>query len=285
MNHMDERMAKMESAIISLTSSNSPVELPSGYLGHEPGSETGNSRKRKALPRAVTNVERSPRSNQPPSTWNTYAVEPVSTPQFSTTAAQTLIHKELSHGIKLNKEKREAFHSALRSLSDSLNSSSNELGASNLNPPPVLTNGTIDYSSIPSLEVVQWALKRMFIKPEVLHSANKFEASRRIDAFWSLPDGLPIIDRKTIVEMAMDVQDVNTRSNNPAIVVCVNSFVAHFLLESIMAKEGETGLEERIREQITAYFSTAQLALSQISILSAPSLQNLQALIFGVRWK
>lgn len=82
--------------------------------------------------------------------------------------------------------------------------------------------------------------------------------------------------------MVLDVQDANKRQNNPAALVCVNSFTSHFLLESVMATKEKTGLEEQICEQITAYFATAQAALSQINLLSPPSLQNLQALLLGV---
>lgn len=82
--------------------------------------------------------------------------------------------------------------------------------------------------------------------------------------------------------MSVDIQDPTKRKSNPAIVVVVDTLAAHFLLQKLMSSKVKTGLEAGIQKQITAYFATAQAALSQINILATPCLQNIQALIFGV---
>ena len=80
--------------------------------------------------------------------------------------------------------------------------------------------------------------------------------------------------------MALKTQDAQGRRDNPAAVVCVCSMAAHFLLEHLITQEPSI-LDSVIRAKVAAYFATAQSALSQINLLAAPSLSNLQAFIFG----
>lgn len=80
--------------------------------------------------------------------------------------------------------------------------------------------------------------------------------------------------------MALKTQDEKGRQNNPAAVVCVCSMTAHFLLEHLITQK-PSALDSVIRAKVAAYFMSAQTALSQINLLAAPSLENLQAFIFG----
>jgi hypothetical protein len=80
--------------------------------------------------------------------------------------------------------------------------------------------------------------------------------------------------------MALKIQDAEGRKENPAAVVCVCSMTAHFLLEHMITQKPSI-LDSVIRAKVAAYFATAQNALSQINLLAAPSLENLQAFIFG----
>lgn len=80
--------------------------------------------------------------------------------------------------------------------------------------------------------------------------------------------------------MALKTQDEKGRQTNPAAVVCVCSMTAHFLLEHLITQK-PSALDSVIRAKVAAYFMTAQTALSQINLLAAPSLENLQAFIFG----
>lgn len=123
---------------------------------------------------------------------------------------------------------------------------------------------------------------------EDLHAQNCAPDSELLDCYQGTPsnlkisDGLPLITSQTVVQMSVDIQDPTKRKSNPAIVVVVDTLVAHFLLQKLMSSKVKTGLEAGIQKQITAYFATAQAALSQINILATPCLQNIQALIFGV---
>lgn len=96
-----------------------------------------------------------------------------------------------------------------------------------------------------------------------------------------MPDTLHVITRKRLSEMALDVQDPQRRKDNPAAVVCVCSLAAHFLLDHLMSTRDLKVLDAALRAKVAGYFATAQDALSQLSVLDTPSLDNLQALIFG----
>lgn len=91
------------------------------------------------------------------SIWNTYSTEPsISTPSYSAVEAQSMIQKVLSQGSRLSKEKREAFHSALGSLSESLNSSFLDASSLSSNAESLLrTQEWIDNPAIPDVEVIQ----------------------------------------------------------------------------------------------------------------------------------
>jgi len=102
------------------------------------------------------------------------------------------------------------------------------------------------------------------------------------DLLWSFPDGIPMITSKVLLQMSIDVRDCQRRKSNPAWVVCVNTLVAHFLLQKLMSATTKNGLEGSIQHKISAYFATSQKALSRIHTLAPPCLQNIQALVFGV---
>jgi hypothetical protein len=99
---------------------------------------------------------------------------------------------------------------------------------------------------------------------------------------WNVPDGLPIVSRQALVQMALAIEDGLHHPQHAAFVVCINSTVAYFLLEYTTTCKAKTGLEDHLRAEITAYFETAQAALDCIGPAYAPSLPALQALVYGV---
>jgi hypothetical protein len=107
-------------------------------------------------------------------------------------------------------------------------------------------------------------------------------ATKAVDPLWSLPDGLPIVSRKSLAEMALAVSEQQGHPQYSAFVVCVNSSVAYFLLEYTAACKTTTGLEGKMQDEVTAYFATARTAPSRIGPSCAPSLAALQALVYGV---
>jgi hypothetical protein len=115
----------------------------------------------------------------------------------------------------------------------------------------------------------------------MMHADNSL-ATKAVDALWSLPDGLPIVSRKSLAEMALTVSTQQNHPQYPAFVVCVNSSVAYFLMEYIAACKTTTGLEGRLQDDVAIYFATARAALSRIGPSCAPSLAALQALVYGV---
>jgi hypothetical protein len=113
-------------------------------------------------------------------------------------------------------------------------------------------------------------------------------ATKAVDALWSLPDGLPIVSRKSLAEMALAMNKQQDHPQYPAYIVCVNSSVSYFLMEHTAACKTTTGLEESMQDNVAAYFATARAALSRIGPSCAPSLSTLQALVYGVSlliWK
>lgn len=91
------------------------------------------------------------------SIWNTYSTEPsISAPPYSAVEARSMIQKVLSHGNKLSEQKREAFQSALGSLSESLKSSFLDASSLSSNAESLLrTQEWIDNPAIPDVEVIQ----------------------------------------------------------------------------------------------------------------------------------
>ncbi|KAH7322494.1 hypothetical protein B0I35DRAFT_476442 [Stachybotrys elegans] len=176
--------------------------------------------------------------------------------------AREIIQHELSQSRYIRKHKSESLRSALETLKEALKTDRPQKPVSHL-----ARTLPVDQWVIPPLEVVQW----------MLTSANA------VDLLWSLPDGLPIVSRQSLVDMflALDAEKQH-RHHHPAFVVCVNSSVAYFLLESMTAREAVTGLENNMRNQITSYFATAQAALHFISPSHPPSLPTLQALVYGL---
>lgn len=74
------------------------------------------------------------------------------------------------------------------------------------------------------------------------------------------------------------------RKKDVAGIICLSSCAAHFLHITMILSNRTTGIEDHVREQISRYFTTALVGISRLSLLSPPSLKNLQALVYGVRF-
>lgn len=91
--------------------------------------------------------------------------EPIySTPPYSTVEAQQMIEQELRQGERLSKQKREAFHAALGSLSDSLATSHHDqttvlFDSYNLH----LEAQKMNVAKYPEIETIKWMLTRTYL--------------------------------------------------------------------------------------------------------------------------
>jgi hypothetical protein len=77
------------------------------------------------------------------------------TPPFSANEAQTLIQEELSHGPSLSMTKQAAFHSALSSLKQTLNTSIKD----HESPDSTTSERTLEDLQIPHITLIQWMLQ------------------------------------------------------------------------------------------------------------------------------
>lgn len=64
--------------------------------------------------------------------------------------------------------------------------------------------------------------------------------------------------------------------------LCVSAHAYNFMMDSVMGDTVDPDLEHIMSRQCQAYLTTARAALSQLSLLAAPSLVNLQAICHGV---
>ncbi|KAI9146795.1 Arabinanolytic transcriptional activator araR [Paramyrothecium foliicola] len=183
--------------------------------------------------------------------------------------AQDIIQHELRLNRGIRKDKTESLRSALETLKEALKyKATNDQGAYRRQKPisDLVTRLPADQWVIPPLEMVQW----------MLTSVNA------VDSLWSLPDGLPVVSRQSLVDMFLTLDGEEQPGHHPAFVVCVNSSVAYFLLERTTAGEAVRELGNSLRNRITSYFAAAQAALNCITPSSPPSLPTLQALVYGL---
>jgi len=95
---------------------------------------------------------------------------------------------------------------------------------------------------------------------------------------------MPFTSRKSIARMAQRVVGKPSEDCDLASLICVASYAGYFLQEIVLSGQGEhTGLEDQLRLQAHEYFTTARAATSRILKDSPSTLENLQALTFGVR--
>jgi len=93
--------------------------------------------------------------------WNTFKEPTYSTPPYSTIEAQQMIEQELRQGEKLSKQKREAFHAALGSLSDSLAISQNDPTTALFDSYSAHVEAQrMEVAKYPEIETVKWMLTR-----------------------------------------------------------------------------------------------------------------------------
>jgi hypothetical protein len=93
---------------------------------------------------------------------------------------------------------------------------------------------------------------------------------------------MAIISKKTFARMYNQLYETKDGDYDLPSLLCVTANAYNFMMDSIMADTVDTGLEHILSKQSQAYLSTARAALSQISLLAAPSLVNLQAICHGV---
>lgn len=102
--------------------------------------------------------------------WKPFQEPTYSTPPYSTVEAQNMIQQELVQGAKLSKQKREAFHAALASLSDSLGTSHHDQSTLLFDSyNHHLTAEKLDLPKYPEIETVKWMLTRKCYRRRVGH--------------------------------------------------------------------------------------------------------------------
>jgi hypothetical protein len=168
-------MATLESTITDLmggrTASPNNVEscTPSSVTQSSILPQETSSQKRKAslsfLPMVDESNDAGTSNSRPPissNEYSSYTNEPsYSTAPFSALEAQNMIQQELSQGTNLSKQKREAFHAALGSLTKSLSTSYKKSSTSSSEPNDYyLTISSDDAVKYPDVEVIQWILSR-----------------------------------------------------------------------------------------------------------------------------
>lgn len=192
-------MAVIEKTVTSLVNSSQRQDVPearpqdehvgelqkngSSSTGRIPDSDKSGIGSRKRKPSEAfgrENAQGSISVGESPSVWSAYIKEPnYSIPSFSTTEAQNLIQQELNQGIRLSKQKREAFRSALASLSESLNTSYNELNSGDTASSLPDAKEVLENPSIPPLEAIQWMLQRKFIESKFGQLLNHIHSTKK----------------------------------------------------------------------------------------------------------
>lgn len=96
-------------------------------------------------------------------------------------------------------------------------------------------------------------------------------------------DFMPFTTRKTIARMAQNIVNKPTHECDLASLICVTAYAAYFLQEIVLSSHSDhTGFEEQLRLHALEYFSTARSATPHLLIQAPATLENLQALIYGV---
>ena len=153
-------MATLENTITGLMArpKESPIEEVPGTLtsdGNTTSTQLG-SRLQHGEAQA-TSSHRSPADKR----WAIFKEPTYTTPPFSTMEAQNMIEQELRQGKKLSKQKREAFHAALRSLSDSLTTSYHDQNTLDFDRYDLhLDAQKKDLAKYPEIETIKWMLTR-----------------------------------------------------------------------------------------------------------------------------
>lgn len=165
---MEARMATLENTITNLMGTKKDLEATPSHvlnpitpelLAPRAESETlGPSRSyRRKRTNSGASGENGTQESPSSKMWSTYTAEPsYSTPPFSAVEAQNMIQQVLSQGKKMSKQKRDAYHSALGSLSESLNTSYHDTCSIPSDSDEFLrTKELLENSTIPDVEVVQ----------------------------------------------------------------------------------------------------------------------------------
>ena len=172
---MEARMASLENTITGLMGTTKSSDTPPTHILKPSTSEGVNPRAGSELNGPASGT-RQKRANSGPLTesgicslsiWNTYNTEnSQATSQFSAVEAQTMIQKVLRQGDVLSKQKREAFHSALASLSESLHTSFLDASSMSANPHDLPhTQEWLDAPAIPSVEAMQVSVMKQYSLP------------------------------------------------------------------------------------------------------------------------
>lgn len=165
---MEERMANLESTITGLmrktgaaknvqSSSGTAVDARDVNTPDTISSSVGSLQRPQIGKVQAINSDDAPT----PQIWCSYKEPSYSTPPYSAVEAQHMIQQVLTQGTSLSKQKKEAFHAALGSLSSSLKTSRQDPGIPTLEgndqhakpeemQPPMY----------PDIETVQWVLNR-----------------------------------------------------------------------------------------------------------------------------
>ena len=94
---------------------------------------------------------------------------------------------------------------------------------------------------------------------------------------------MPFTSRKSIGRMVRNLRRKAIDSSNLSSLICVTSYAGYFLQEIVLSDTGKyTGLEEELRIQALECFATARGAVSRTLLKAPPSIENLQALTYGV---
>ena len=84
--------------------------------------------------------------------------------------------------------------------------------------------------------------------------------------------------------MSRRLLDPNYAREDVASLICVNSCVAYFLYDHIIAWGNDLGPEDPLRKEVETYFDTARAAITHLNLMGPSTLTNLQALQFGASY-
>ncbi|CZR59387.1 uncharacterized protein PAC_09279 [Phialocephala subalpina] len=200
-------------------------------------------------------------------------------PTVSAHKAQMLIQHELNRVPIVLKDKHSALCSALSFLKDSLNTEMTEDYTSG----DVPSREYLESSAMPDAPLIQWMLQCTVLCGFHVAYADRFVAEDTGRGVYSKKEFMPFISRRTVAHMATDILAAPREQCDPASVVCVAAYAAYFLQEIVLSNTSKiTGLETLLREQAEELFATARKWTSYLARKASPSLNNLQALSFGV---
>lgn len=202
-----------------------------------------------------------------------------STPPFSTFEAQNLIQQELFLVPSINESKLTAFHSALSSLKQSLNTSF----ISSKSPDPPFSDEYLEGLPTPPVELIQSMLQCKIQTIYPWSHADRCKAEESGRNVCSGTDFMPFISKTTIARMACTLLNNEKKSVDLPSIICVSSYAGYFLQEIMLLRGGEpTGLEDQLRQQAVRYLATTRAWASRILRQYTNDLASLQALTYCV---